>query len=506
MNYSPKGMYIWDAWYMDDGKGLHMYHLQRTRNMDEAQTDKVQDCLGHAFTVDLIDWQELPPCLAPDSANPIDDCQPWTGSAVFHEGRSYLYYTMRGSQTECREQHIGLALSDDASRFTRYSGNPVITSDPRWYADVSRPTPGIVDCRDLVVVKDPGAKGWYGYFASRQPAATLPETSVVGCAYSEDLVHWKQQAPAYVSNRFCCVEVPDVFFMDGRWYMTCLTGNVYGKRHVFSDPNLSFGTIYLVADHPAGPFYELKDNVLLGAKSPMPLSVRSFMWEGERHILYTDRERINRRDREEVFFGTITTPKLLRTSGDTLQVVYCPRIEKKVKGECVFDWNSIRAQWSKPWGQIWPLQSGTLEQGDNIRLGNPNCWSVMALGQTPESFILEADVTLEGCLAAGFSMRHADHMNGDFLMLDADDQSVHYEAHPWCDFEEKRRFKIEQNHNYHLRIVNRMEHIECYVDDVMVLSFCRYRGIGGDMGLFVESGHAVFRNLRLRQLDVIPPQ
>ena len=55
-------------------------------------------------------------------------------------------------------------------------------------------------------------------------------------------------------------------------------------------------------------------------------------------------------------------------------------------------------------------------------------------------------------------------------------------------------------------MVNRLEHLEVYVDDILKLAFSRYRGIGGDLGLFVESGSAVFRNLRLRELDVVAPQ
>ncbi len=506
MNYSPAGMYIWDAWYMPVPGGLHMYHLQRTRHPGDAAADRVQDQLGHAFTTDLIDWRELAPVLGPNPADPDDDRQPWTGSAVHHQGKSYLYYTMRGSRTDCREQHIGLAMGDDGNAFVRYAGNPVITPDPRWYATPAAPTHGTVDCRDLIVIKDPAGPGWYGYFATRRPAATLPETTVIGCAYSDDLLQWRQLPPAFTSAKYACVEVPDVFFMDGRWYMTCLTGNIYGNRRIFTDPNLCFGTIYLVAEHPAGPFYELADNVLLGAKASAPLSVRSFLWEGERHILYTDRERGKRSDGEAVGFGTVTTPKVLKTSGDALGVAYSDRIEKKAGKDIVFDWETVKKKWAEAWGQLWPLQSGQLSLGDAIRITNPTCWSVLPLAQPLPSFILEAEVTLEDCSAAGFCVRQADRGSGDLLMLDAREQAVHFEAHPWCDFIEKRQAAITQHRPYRLRVVNRLEHLEVYVDDILKLAFSRYRGIGGDLGLFVESGSAVFRNLRLRELNVVAPQ
>jgi hypothetical protein len=509
MNYSPKGMYIWDAWYMPAPDGLHMYHLQRGRN---SEAEARHDSLGHSFTTDLIDWEERPVCLPPDRNNPLDDCQAWTGSAVWHEGKGYLYYTMRGSATQGRHQHIGLATTDNPDWWTRFPGNPVITPDPRWYAVPEVPTPDVVDCRDLNVIKDPAGPGWYGYFATRRPAATLPETSVIGCAYSHDLIRWEQRPPAFTTERFNCVEVPDVFFLNDRWYMTCLTGYAYGNRRLFSDPNLGFGTIYLAADHPAGPFYELADNVLMGGGGGLmaPLSVRSFPWEGERYLLYTDRERSGCSDHGEICCGTVTTPKTVIASGDRLLVKYSPLVEKKAGADIRINYDRLHTHWDKIWGQIWPLQSGTLTVGGGtIRITNPTGWSMLELPldeEMPSSYILEAEVTLEGALAAGFGQRMADQRNGDFVMLDFQEQAVHYQHHPWAAFSEKRRWRIEQQRPYRLRIVNRLEHFEFYVDDIMVQAFNRYFGLGGKVGIFAENGGAVFSGLRLRPLDVSIPE
>ena len=82
----------------------------------------------------------------------------------------------------------------------------------------------------------------------------------------------------------------------------------------------------------------------------------------------------------------------------------------------------------------------------------------------------------------------------------------------WCaeapafSFEERRRIAIKRNHSYHVRIVNRLEHIEIYVNDVLCLAFSRYCGIGGEVGLFIDRGEAMFRNVRLRELNVTQPQ
>ncbi|MFA5206436.1 MAG: hypothetical protein WC708_18720 [Lentisphaeria bacterium] len=503
MNYSPKGMYIWDAWAMPTPDGrLHLYHLQRARTPEAA---KDEDAFGHAVTADLMDWQERPACLGPAAGNPDDDIQPWTGCALWHQGRGYLYYTMRGSRNQAREQHIGLATATDPDVWTRHPGNPLITPDPALYATAERPTPGVVDCRDLIVVKDPAGPGWYGYFATRRPAKTLPGSSVIGCAYSDDLVRWRQLPPAFAPDKYACIEVPDVFQLDGRWYMTCLTGTVYGNRAIFSDPHVHFGTIYAVADRPEGPFHELADNVLVGAGSyAAPLSVRSFPWEGGRYILYTDRERAGRTDAGGPGFGTITTPKLLKAKGERLVAAYSPLVERKVTEERRIDWDAVKKRAGEAWGQTWPLQSGTLETGAVIRAANPDCWSIFPISGKIDSFILEAEVTLQGA-AAGFCVRMFDHWNGDFLILDAERQELVYAAQPLFDYLERRRIPVEQGRRYNLKAVSRLEHLEVYVDDVLVMAFARYRGIGGEVGLFVDRGAAVFENVRLRELAVAAP-
>jgi beta-fructofuranosidase len=258
VNYSPKGLAVWDAWYMvapDPKTGrevVHVYHLQRRRPHAHHVSDFVHDSLGHAVSTDLVEWREQPPVLGPDYANPLDNWQPWTGCAVWHGGRGYLYYTMRGD-AEPGVQRIGLATSLDGYAWQRHPGNPVIEPDPRWYASRLRPTPGTVDCRDLVVVPNP-AGGWLGFYATRQPGEELPETSVIACVASTDLIHWEHRPPAFAPGKYACIEVPDVFQLDGRWYMTCLTGEWYGNRGIFADPWAVGGTIYAVSDRPDGPY------------------------------------------------------------------------------------------------------------------------------------------------------------------------------------------------------------------------------------------------------------
>jgi beta-fructofuranosidase len=499
MNYSPKGLYVWDAWYMPVEGAVHAYHLQQVRAKDAADKSP-NDLLGHAVTRDLVHWEERSPAFGPDPANPHDDRQPWTGCAVWHEGRGHLFYTMRGSANNCRVQRIGLATTHDPDRWTRHPGNPVIVPDPRWYATEGNPVPRLVDCRDLIVVPHPDG-GWLGFYATRIPGNELPQTSAIACVRSADLVHWQHLPPAFAPGTYACLEVPDVFELNGRWYLTCLTGHFYGNRGYWADPNLVCGTMYAVADRPEGPYRELADNALLAARYTAPLSCRSFLFEGRRYLLYTDRERGGGTDAGGMAFGTLTTPKELRTDGNRLFVAYSDRIESDVAEELIGSGRPPVEEPSKPWAQLWAMPSARWTWGDTIAGESASGWGVACLAaRGSASFLFEATITLERGVAAGLVLRRDGPMAAAVVALEPVDGVVSYYEAPAFDFVEKRRTAVPFGRPVRLRVVNRLEHVEVYVDDDLRLAFSRYRGIGGQFGLFVDRARAVFTNVRLREL------
>ena len=500
MNYHPEQMYVWDAWTMVRDDEAHVYHLQRQRPGCSLD-GHVQDMLGHAVSTDLVDWQECPPCFGPDPDNPIDNNQPWTGSAIWHEKKAYLFYTMRGLHAESGLQHIGLATSDDGSTWRRYSRNPVITPDPEWYATTERPVPGVLDCRDLNVIAAPDRSGWIGFYATRCPGKELPETSVIACVQSPDLIHWEHLPPAFAPGKYACIEVPDVFEQDGRWYMTCLTGNQYGNRGIFSEPHLTIGTIFAVSDRPEGPYHELDDNVLIAAHTPnSPISCRSLMFQGRRYVLYTDRETIDHTDHGKVTDGVLSTPKEARTDGDRLFLAFSPRIETHVTQEVIGPRTPPRrANDERVWGQPWQMHSSVWSFGSSVQGQSRTGWGVAELGVKAESFIFEADIRIDSGIAAGLAIR-MDSGCGTVVALDAQSGQVSYVELPGAACTEHRRTDVSTGTSIHLRIVQRGPFMEIYTNDELKLCFTRYRGIRGEVGLFIDRADADFANIRLRKL------
>lgn len=501
MNYHPQQLYVWDAWCMVKGDEAHLFHLQRNRP-DSTLPPQVEDRFGHAVSTNLVDWTECAPCLGPDPANPLDCNQPWTGCALWHNRRGYLYYTMRNRDPLTNIQHIGLAVSDDGYNWTRHPGNPVITPDPRWYATAGNPTPpNLVDCRDLLVIPHPQGRGWLGYYAARRPADELPKTSVIACVRSDDLIHWTHLPPAFAPNRYACIEVPDVFEMNGRWFMTCLTGCNYGNRGIFDEPQLTVGTIYAVAERPEGPFQELKDFVLMGAHTMVsPLSCRSVLFQGQRHALYTERETTDHTDQTGFQFGVLTTPKLVRTDGERLFLAYSNRIESHVRQELIGPAQPPRrVNAGQVWGQYWQTPTAQWDFTGPIRGKSQTGWGVAELGVEAESFIFEADLTLLSGVAAGLMIRMTSD-SGVFVGLDRAMQAVVFSELSVPAFVEQRRYVLAEGQTVKLRIVQRREFVELYVNDELKLAFTRYRNALGGVGLFIDRADAAFANLRLRTL------
>jgi len=467
--------------------------------------------IGHAVSHDLVNWETLPPALGPDKANPQDNGQPWTGCAVWHAGTSYLFYTMHPIERMLEQDRIGLATSKDAIYWQRWPDNPVITPDERWYATLAGPVPGLQRCRDLSIIPDLQG-GWLGFYAARlNQKGELPELNCVACVYSYDLIHWQHRSPAFIPRKYCVSEVTEVFPLDGRYYMTLLTGNNYGNRGLFSDPYVTTGTIYAVADHPEGPYQEGADNVLLGANHFGPLSARTVMFEGHRWLLYSDHERYGSTDSgHSVLTGTLTTPKLLAVRDGRLVALYSERIEQCVTEKLVDEqhppiWLPYPARTGFP-----ELLSHWQDEADGCVTGEMQ-YGVderIAAGML-DNGILEVEITLErGAAGLAFRLEQSGFWQGfgASVVVDIERQVIEYQEEADFDiYREIRQVPVPHGRPIHLRIVLRREHIEAYVDDVLILAFPRYRYMQGGFGLLVDRAKANFRNLRVRRLNVQTP-
>lgn len=101
---------------------------------------------GHAISDDLLHWEYLPLALAPSHEyddHPQGGC--FSGSAIEHNGRLYLFYTSAANSGGGVIQNQSMAYSDDGINFQKFEKNPIIVSPPSGY--------DMVDFRDPKVWK-----------------------------------------------------------------------------------------------------------------------------------------------------------------------------------------------------------------------------------------------------------------------------------------------------------------------------------------------------------------
>jgi predicted GH43/DUF377 family glycosyl hydrolase len=173
----PENYGTWDSQDVQPSgiiKENGVYKLYYTGFSDAYDTWSI----GLATSVDGINWEKYP--------NPVLQASSYweyqlVGSAIVkYDDSYYLYYTGRNMPY----YSIGVAVSSDGINFTKYPGNPILTSTQQWEAN------GVVDGN--VIIENGGFKMVYGNSFS----------SGFGLATSSDGLNWtKANNNPYFTNQ-----------------------------------------------------------------------------------------------------------------------------------------------------------------------------------------------------------------------------------------------------------------------------------------------------------------
>lgn len=499
-----KGTYynMWDAWYVNDGdKAVHVFHLKSHAGEDWN--------VGHARTEDLLHFTRERDVLEalPEDKYPEDCLGKFTGCAVKKDGVCYLYYTMRDRY---RSEKIGLALSEDMEHFKEYENNPVLVPDSSLFC--VRPKGEKTDCRDMHIVYDHKTARFYGYFAAMAVIDGRGEIGVIGVAQSTDLVHWKEQKIVYVPDFNGVIEVPNVFELDGRWYMTLMSSAEYGAKGAISDPNLTGFIYWAASDTPDGSFTCREDNLFFGSSrvSDSGYACKSVVFRGKTYVMYIDRSADG---------AAFSLPKEVRAVDgaiypfytDILQKLRMRRLEASsfTRVPCAFAWKHV--------------VSGALAfQEDGIHVtGFPkSLQEFKADGVCVPS--LEAEFTVSGDFKeAGVVLYCSPSPIEDTYTIADPNGVVAWNGYVWsghhiafCPEESLikvddgmgtpkgcRRFDFRKKTAWHVRVIALEGQLEVYIDDVLYMQCGLNTESYIGLGLFAFSGEAVFNGLTLYELE-----
>jgi beta-fructofuranosidase len=165
-----------------------------------------------------------------------------------------MFYTGGRDEGGAMIQRIGLATSDDLITWHKYTGNPLLEADPRWYEKYDGASWFDEAWRDPWVYPDPDGDGWHMLITARANHGPADDRGVVGHARSDDLLRWEVQPPLSEPGAgFGHLEVFQVETVEGRVVLlfNCLRNELSAAKMQTAG---SGGLWSLVGESLTGPF------------------------------------------------------------------------------------------------------------------------------------------------------------------------------------------------------------------------------------------------------------
>jgi len=502
LKYRPHNYNMWDSWCIVKGDSIHLFHLQYTRS--DVDYEKPVDLrgFGHATSGDLLRWNEKPEVLSLYNRTYDNDWNfRYTGSTIEYNGKYYTFYTMR----KWDMQRIGLATSTDLYNWEVYSGNPVLEPDGRWFITFNSEGTGsnnpiwkdIVDCRDMLVIKDKNGPGFYAYFIAAAVRSDLSSpTTVVGIAYSKDLFKWEQKGIVYYPTGVSMPEMIDVFEFQGTWYMTLTTGKNNGGLSSFSDQYISRAMLYAKSNSPEGPFVEdLSDNVVIGGSINSGYSMRTVEYKGKRRTLYVD---VNNGS------SVLSLPKNIGVNDKgKLRLYYASDLLEKLRSREIEP--TIYAQPYNTFGW-WPSHGGIWKYNNSLYTCNtdPKSWQGMVFGGTANN--IEFNFTVNNSTCDSYGIILSNPVNNvtlndlaHIIVIEPSKNRLYLTDYLW-NFENCRSYNFENGKAYNFKMLLVGNTIELYINDELVFN-SGLNNAGNYMpGLFANNGQIEVGNLKIYQL------
>jgi beta-fructofuranosidase len=316
VSFSTAGHWVWDFWVADDGDRFHLFYLHAPTSLGDPDLRHRNARIGHATSVDLVEWHDHGVVLEPGRPGEIDASATWTGSVVRgDDGDWRMFYTgsvFLSSSEITNIETVGVAVSQDLETWTKVPSLR-LQADPAWYEVLSDRTWHEEAWRDPWVFRDPAGDGWHMLLTarSRRPGASRDygarDRGVVGHARSTDLAEWTIQPPlSRPGAGFAHIEVPQAVQLDGRdWLVfSCDSLHLAGAR------SGGVGGIWIApASSPVGAFDVEAAELLLDERY---YAGRVVMGRDGRPRLLAFENATG----EHGFAGRVTDPFLIDTDGD----------------------------------------------------------------------------------------------------------------------------------------------------------------------------------------------
>lgn len=135
--------------------------------------------IGLCFSADLREWEVSPPALRPDPAWNWESGGLYKSWLLESDGTYYLFYNAKNRTDRPWVEQIGVATSHDLKQWTRFPGNPLLSTGPEWaFDDLFASDPCVLKHQDI----------WIMFYFGNSSDGHARD----GAAFSYDLIHWEK--------------------------------------------------------------------------------------------------------------------------------------------------------------------------------------------------------------------------------------------------------------------------------------------------------------------------
>jgi beta-fructofuranosidase len=487
---------LWDTWLFEWQGLYHLYYL-------ETQKD-LWDHVGHAVSTDLIHWKQCQSIYTKGASGNWNEEATLTGMVVPHEGKFYMFV----GATWNKVQVVGVYTSTDLYTWTECARNPIMKPKPPYMTHPCKPFDS-VDWRDPCIQYRREDGFYHALLCARQNNYSHADTgAVIAHLRSKDLLNWEYlpKLDADVSG-FYHTEVPDIFFLNGKYYLMFSTMSVGGLTLDSPSRDSASGAFYMIGDSIDGPFKLPSDYILMGSSDSKmgPYVARTIPYR-DKILLYHHIKTDTR--------PAFCSPKLIAAYGDnSLYLQYMPILEKLEKSVIISSIRDIA---------ISVNDLGDWQSKDTCIIGiAQKLGSGCGIAQNVSDVHFYCKLRSLSASKAGIAVRCTDQ-TGVLLTFDFANNRIligisrynttlgwghdfdavinhkNYQSWDIC----KR--KLDQNKNYALRVFVRDEFFEVYIDDIWISTVALEQAPkAGDIHLVVEKGEAVFSHIRLAEIEAL---
>ena len=288
-----------------------------------------------------------------------------------------------------------------------------------------------MDWRDIAIIKDPKTGLFHGYITVRlRDRKDGQDSACIARVTSRDLVHWEVHPPAFHCGLWGLHEVPDVFQLGGKVYLTMMACYPREGVRYGDDPLLRWGHLVAEANTPEGPFKLVKNNCLMAgvANANSYYSMRSVD---------------------------------SRASGSPLPVGQAqPRREAEAA-----EGGGVQDVW-------WPENEKLFGPKQELKVRNDQRTTVEFPPAGEASFMLTANSKLGTASAAGITFQKAGQGDRSTLFLDSTNGCFDWVVgeQPGKGRVAARTWPLKPGSNHTVRVVCVNQHIVVYVDDNYVIN------------------------------------